>query len=135
MKKIVLFLGMFLLTSVSHAYWETLRENSSSFTMTNEGPIAIATGSLQGGILVGVVVSSANAGGGTLKLWNAMNPGGVAISTIGIINIGQITTTSPAPFFIPFDVRVSSGITYQTTGNTNGVTIIYKITKPSLLGF
>lgn len=136
MKKLVLFLSLFLFGSVSYAFWETLSMYSSSFTMTNEGPIAISSNDLQGGVLVGVAVGSCSAGG-ILKLWNARNPGlNVAISTIGIINLtGTGNTSDNDPFYIPFNVRVSSGISYQTTGNANGVTIIYKITKPTTTGF
>lgn len=135
-KKFSVFLVSFLFVGLSYGYWETLRMNSSSFTTTNEGPIAISSNNLQGGIFVGVVVGSDTVGG-TLKIWDARNPGGnVAISTITIINLtGTGNGTNNTPYYLPFDVRLSSGLTYQTSGNSNGVTIIYKITKPTPTGF
>lgn len=134
-KKLSLFIGGILLASLSFGFWETISQNSSSFTLTNEGTIAISSNNLQGGVLVAVVIGSSTPGG-LIRLFDSRNPSGVNVSTIGIVNLGGTGIgANNEPNTIPFNVHLSSGLSYKTEGNSNGVTIIYKITKPTTLGY
>lgn len=113
-----IFLAFLILGSVScwswAAYDDSFTLNRASFTKTNEGPIAIST--YPGMFLVGVLVSSASAATGLITLYDS---NGVVSNTLGAINLGTV-------FYAPFEVKCSSGITYTTTGNSAGVTIIWK---------
>jgi hypothetical protein len=123
MKKLFIFLGAILLAGNSFAWWETIRMNKSSFTATNETAIWI-TSTTPSDIFVGVVVSSG--GQGTATFYDSKNS---ATSTIGKIQLGA----TQGAFFIPFDVVLSSGLTYTTAKNTgNGISIIWKKTNPTV---
>lgn len=97
--------------------------NQSSFTMSNETLVAISSTAMAGNILVGVVIGSSTPGG-TISLFDSV---GVKVSTIGILSMAG---SSNGAMYVPFEVRLSSGLTYSTVSNTNGVTIIYKNVRP-----
>ena len=65
--------------------------------------------------------------GGSIALYDSS-----ATATNQIANIGFGTPGAGVGggWTVPIEVRVSSGITYTTSGNTTGVTIIYKETRP-----
>lgn len=114
MKKIALVLFALVFSSLTYAYWDTVGVYDSSYTITNEGPVVI-TNTPPGTIFVGVVIGSATSNG-TLKVYNSS---GVASNQIANINLGSIMGYA-------YNIRVSSSITYTTTNNTGGVTIIFK---------
>ena len=125
MKKILFAAGLLFMGSVSHAAWtDSSLLNKSSFTNTNESLAMISSRTLPGGILRGVVVSSSMANG-VLTIYDSL---GAASGTIAVLSLYNGNTSGA--FYIPFDVRISSGLTYTTAGNTVGVSIIYLITKP-----
>lgn len=126
MKKLLIFTALVLAASISRAaYIETYQLSSTSFTLTSEGPVQVST---HGGILVGVIIDSPSLGG-TLTLADAKIPitGGnlVTYSTFSILSLGGTGFTS-VPTYIPYGVYLSSGLSYKTTSNTGGVTIIWK---------
>lgn len=90
----------------------------SSFTATNDTNLLMRSDTSTNTIvhtLTAVVVSSATAGG-VLKIYNstfsAVNP--ITFVDLGTVGVRQF-----------FDIQVK-GIFYTTTGNSNGVSIIYK---------
>lgn len=113
---------------LSHAYVEQYQLNSASFTITNETTARISTTNMHGGILVGVIIDSPSALG-VLTIADAyvsFTTPGIVFSTIAILSLGSGNSPSTLPTYIPFNVKLSSGLTYTTSNNTGGVTIIYK---------
>ena len=125
MKKIGLFLGFLFLSGLSHAaYIESYSLGTASFTTTNDAQVQIST---HGGILVGVVIDSPS-NGGLLTLADAkiaITGGPVTYSTFSILSLGG-TGFQTVPVYIPYGIYLSSGLTYTTSGNAGGVTIIWK---------
>lgn len=116
MKKIFLFLSVLFSHSMSHAYWDTVEIYSSCFTVTNEGPIVIPN-TPPGTIFKGVVIGSSSVGG----FIDVINSSGIAGSTIATVSL-----QSAEPVSVPFNIVISSGLTYKTRGNVGGVVILYK---------
>jgi hypothetical protein len=90
--------------------------NNSSFTRTNE-----ARANIPARILDKVIVGVASSGG-TLLIWSSTST--TAGSLTDAVLVSSITLGTAAMFDFN-DVKVR-GITYQTNGATNGVTILYK---------
>lgn len=122
MKKYWFFSLMFL-SAVSFGAWgdESLI-NKSSYTTTNDTLVSISSTVMAGGVFDGVVIGS-NSATGVVKFYDS---NGVQVSTIGVVSMAG---TANGAFYIPFEVRLSSGLTYTVTGNP-GISIIYKITRP-----
>lgn len=115
MKRVFL---MAVLLGLSHNVFaiQSISENinTASTTYTNDSFKRIP-GSLPGSELFAVVVPSATSGG-VLGLYDSSGAASGFISSV----------TLQAIYNPIFQVRVSSGITYTTTGNANGVVIIYR---------
>lgn len=126
-KALILFVLIFIgFKSQSYAAWgdESLI-NRSSYVVTNETLASISSTTIPGGVFVGVVVSSSLVSG----MVTFYDTNGVKTSTIGVVSLQG---TGNGAFYIPFEVRISSGLTYTSTGNAApGFTIIYKITRPN----
>lgn len=114
MKKALLAVAVLFCASVSQAYMGD-SVSQSSFTVTNDSAKQL-TGTTKWSVLDRVVVSSTSTGG-AIALYD--NTAGNTSSKIGVVDLGTIQSPT-------FNVRVSSGITYTTTGNTNGVTILWR---------
>lgn len=87
----------------------------ASYTATNETAAEIQQGNQSVDFLHAVIISSATTGG-VLKLYDSQ---GSASSLFALIDLS-------AKNDFAFDVWLSSGLTYTTSGNSNGVTIIYR---------
>lgn len=110
MKKLLLLtiLVSLGLTSAALAYEQ--RTMYSSFTTTNDTLQRIPNART-----IERVVASSVTTGGLLKIYDS--------SATATNQIAAVTLNSAN--FYPFEVQLSSGLTYSTTGNANGVTIIY----------
>src|SRR5690349_6737518 len=108
MKKLFAVVASLLLASPLMAF-ET-RTLYSSFTTTNDTLQQISSAKT----LERVVVSSVTAGG-LLTVYDSRGSASriVAVVTLGVAN------------YYDFEITVSSGLTYSTTANSGGVTIIY----------
>lgn len=126
MKKLLL-LGLSLaLSSSAFAFTETREINQSSFTATNDTTAWIQISSnafpyfmantSPNTDLRAIIVSSPSAGG-TITLYDSQ---GSAVNKIGVVSLGTIQEAH-------FNVRLSSGLTYSTSANTSGVTILFHI--------
>ena len=105
--------------NLSMAAWvESFNQASSTYTITSEGPAYIPQ-TLPGTVLLYVNVSSPSTNG-TLKIYNSS---GLASGQIANIDLGARDSYR-------YEIVLSSGLTYTTTGNVGGVTIIYKRTRP-----
>jgi hypothetical protein len=132
-KRIGFCLGLvscLFLNRFSYAAWgDEFMLGRSSFTSTNDTLVAVSTGGvnpnpilLTGGVFDGVVIAS-NSSNGIATFYDSI---GSATKEIGFVSMNG---TSSGSNYISFEVRLSSGLTYTTTGNS-GISIIYKITKP-----
>ncbi len=90
--------------------------NRSSFTRTNEARANIPALNLDK-VIVGVATS-----GGTLLIWSSTSTTSGSLTDSVLVASVSLATAQMYDFG---DVLVR-GITYQTNGNTNGVTILYK---------
>jgi len=128
MKKIFVFAAAvlgFYCSGVSAAYVETLQMNNSSFTASNDSYVSIASRTIPGGIFVGVVISSPSPGG-VVRFFDSL---GLVQSTIGVVSLGGgglAAGYDSSANYIPFNVKISSGLTYSVTGNVSGITILYR---------
>lgn len=104
--------------------WDSNIPNRSSFTATNETTATISSTTMPGGVFVGVAISSSMSNG----LVTFYDSRGSATNTIGKLSL---TSSGQQSWYVPFEVRVSSGLTYTTTGNTVGITIVYKPGRPN----
>jgi len=86
---------------------------TSSFTLTDDSQAIIDDVTW----LHAVVVSSASAGG-YIQLYDREGATPTT-SLIGVVDLGTLNTYL-------FDCVVSSGLTYNTSGNAGGVTILYR---------
>lgn len=110
-----LFIALVLSLLAGTAFAAGMDVNRSSFTATVD-TLQRLPGSEKGSTLAWVVVSSPSANG-TLTIYDSQN------SATNQITPPISLTQVQAP---EFHVRVSSGITYSTTGNSTGVTIIWR---------
>lgn len=130
MKRFLVFSLAALMASFSSAaFIETYQLNSTSYTLTNDTAAHISTSTMHGGELVGVLIDSPSANG-SLTLSDAYVStavAGIVYSTFAVIplSLGGNASNS-SPLYIPFNVYLSSGLTYTTTNNSGGVTIIYR---------
>ncbi len=139
MKRLILFLCFIFIGSYcGAAYLEGYQLNQASFTQTNEGPVPISSGTNMRngyGLLIGVQVSSPMANG-TITFADAFSSGttGTALGTLSTVAVVSLAGGGNAPvgtsFYIPFEIKLSSGLSYTTSNNSKGVTIIYKSLKP-----
>ena len=102
-----------LMLAASASYAVSFEVNQASHTATNDTLQQI--GSTDKSTFVGVIVSSPTSGG----LLSVYNSQGAASSKVADVSLG--TVQSPE-----YNVRMSSGITYSTTGNSGGVTILWR---------
>lgn len=112
--KTILFSMAFMIPVVGFSYWDTVGVYSSSYTATNEGPRVI-TATPPGTIFVGIVSGTATTNG-TIKVYDSS---GTASNQIAVVSLG-----APGAYY--YNIFLSSGLTYTTANNTNGVTILYK---------
>jgi hypothetical protein len=120
MKKFLLSAALLCgLSTVSHADWSDTSISLSSTTFSADTLMSLS-GAYPGARLVGVVVGKASSGA-TLTIFDS---NAVLSSTISVVDCGTIQAPK-------FDITVSSGITYTTSGTlTNGVTIIWRRASP-----
>lgn len=114
MKKLFLFLLTFATLSACYAYWDTVGVYDSTYTITNDGPVLIPN-TPPGTIFVGVNVGSVS----TTGMLRVYSSSGGATNQIANVSLGTVMGYA-------YNVRISSGITYTTTGNAGGVTLIFK---------
>lgn len=114
MKKILLFLGLTALSSTSFAYWDTVGNFKSSYTITNEQN-ALIPRTVPGSIFVGVILPTTTTNA-TLKIYDSSGTANNQIANIDMARSGAYR----------YDVVLSSGLTYSISNNANGVTILYK---------
>ena len=84
----------------------------SSFTKTNETGKAIS-----GARWVHSIIVSSTTTGGVIYLYDSI--GSTTTGNFGVVDLGSLNA-------YPYDLWLSSGFTYTTSGNANGVTIMYK---------
>ena len=122
MKKVILSLLVFFSAGALKAAWfDDGLINQASYTATGE-TLALIRNTLPGTLLVGVVIATSS--GVNLLIYDSSR---TATNQIGKIILGGNTDGSD---YIPFNIRVSSGITYTIANNNPGITFIYKITRP-----
>lgn len=134
MRKILLsiLLSFILISSAQAGFIEMYQLGQSSFTNTNETTARISSFTLKGGMFLGVVIDSASPLG-TLTLADAYvstSVAGIVYSTFAILSLSGGNAPNNMPTYIPFNIRLSSGLAYTTTNNAGGVTIIYKSLNP-----
>lgn len=125
MKKLLPILLLILCVPKAFGAWgdDTL-VNRSSWTATSDVLGTIASTTIRGGVFMGVIIGSPSASE-SITIWDSI---GVKTSTLAVLNFAG---AGNGPYNIPFEIRISSGLTYSITGNTiSGVTFIYKITRP-----
>jgi hypothetical protein len=115
MKRLIVFLTAFVLLSISRASnIESYNEANSSFTKTSDGPVQIKN-TFPGTVLLYVDVSTTSTG--SLQIYDSS----------GVSTSGQLANITLGTIgYYRFEILISSGLTYQTVGNQNGVTIVYK---------
>lgn len=87
--------------------------NYSSFTATNETGAEIS-----GAYSLAYINVSSATPGGLLSIYDSKK------STSAVYQIGKIDLSTVHSYI--YDIRLSSGLTYTTSSNSNGVSIIYK---------
>lgn len=114
--------GVFcLLSSVCYGAWNDQNLlNRASFTPTSD-TLAYVPLTYGGTVLKGVILSSEAAT--SVKIYDSS---GVVSNQIAFLG----SATPGGSNYIPFNVRLSSGLTYTTAGNTLGVTFIYLRVRP-----
>ncbi len=133
MKKILFCLSLLLAVPLKAGYIENYQFGQTSFTTTNETTARISSFTLKGGIFLGVVVGSPSLAGSVTfaDAYVATSVAGIVYSTFAVVSlVGTGNTPVGGPYYIPFNVRLSSGLAYTTTNNTGGITIIYKSFNP-----
>jgi hypothetical protein len=105
----LLFVPSFVLADVGSV-------NQSSFTATSE-----ARANIPARILDKIIVGTASSGG-TLVVWSSTSTTAGSLTPSVLIASVTLGTANMYDFN---DLKVR-GITYQTNGNTNGVTILFK---------
>jgi len=116
MKKLLLIGLSLALSSTAYCYTETREINASSFTATNDTTQQI-TGTSPNTDFRGVIIGTPSISG-VLTIFDGQ--GANAASKIGVVSLSAVNE-------LHFNVRCSSGITYTTTGNTGGVTLLYHV--------
>lgn len=120
MKKLIfLFSILFSCAVLKAAVSDEILVGKSSYTITNDGPVLIV-GTKPGNVLDSVIIASTSATG-TLKIYDSSNVATNQVANISLANTGNYQ----------FTLKVSSGITYTTTNNTSGLTIIWKQVVPA----
>lgn len=118
MKKIPkILLSLTLLFSpitLKAAFIESFNTFDSSYTVTNETTKLIFN-TPPGTVLAQINVSSVSTGG-LLQVYDSSDTATNKIANVTLATVGSYR----------YEVRLSSGLTYTTTGNGAGVTIIYK---------
>jgi hypothetical protein len=115
MKKLLFsLLALVGLSAFSHADIQGVYK--SSFTQTDESLALVAPTTGTPLSLHGIIVSSASAAGGLLTVYDSSRTATSPIARIGLTTVGAYY----------FDVKISSGLTYTTATNTQGVTILYQ---------
>ena len=117
MKKLSLLLGLLLLSSVSFAT-EDWNIGKASSTLTNEGVVWIPK-TPPGTVLWKIVIGSPTIGG-VIGIYDSSATFNNFIASV------SLSGTNGGPAEVSFEVRLSSGLSYKTSGNSNGVTLIYK---------
>lgn len=115
MKKLLFsLLALVGLSTFSHADIQGVYK--SSFTQTDESLRIMrpATGTPLS--LHGIIVSSASAVGGLITVYDSSGTATNTIARVSLVNLGAYY----------FDVKISSGLTYTTSTNSMGVTILYQ---------
>lgn len=115
MKRLMIAGLSLLLAASAFAYTETREINSSSFTTTNDTAVQIPNTGPNTDFR-GIIVSSVSATG-QIAVFDTQ---GVATSTKAFVSLGTLGEYH-------FNVRLSSGLSYTTTTNLGGVTILYHI--------
>lgn len=105
--------------------WPDMAPTLSSFTATADSYVAISSRGMQGGIFVGVVISSS--ANGSVAFFDSL---GLVQSTIGVVSLFG-TGVGQGASFIPFGVTISSGLVYRVQGNNSGMSILYKKRIPN----
>lgn len=135
MKKLLIFLFSISIAGFSSAdYLQSYQFGSASYTASSEGVVPISSSTMRGGLFLGVVIDSPSLGG-SVTFSDAFTTGAVGqsitLSTFAILSLcGSGATPLGGPYYIPFNIKLSSGLTYKTVGNTGGITIIYKSLIP-----
>ena len=133
MKKIIFLSLFFLSTGAKAAFIETYQLGQTSFTTTNETTARISSFTLKGGMFLGVVIGSPSLNGSVTfaDAYVSTSVGGIVYSTFSILSLsGSGNVPVGGPYFIPYNIRLSSGLAYTTVNNTGGITIIYKSLNP-----
>lgn len=114
MKKIIFLFLALGLTSKGFCYWDTVHVNSSSWTA-----VAVTTkyvdNTLPGNVFVGVIISSPS----SLGMLTFYDSSGTATNIIGSV----LTTTVNSYLF---NVSLSSGLSFTSSGIPGGATILFK---------
>jgi hypothetical protein len=98
--------------SASPAFADFISLNRSSFTATNDTTQRICATPC---VLDSVVVSSPSVGG-LLTIYDSNAAASNKIAVVNTANSGSYR----------FEVLISSGLTYTTANNTNGITILWR---------
>lgn len=107
------------------AYMEAYSLGQASFTLSSDTTVRISS---HAGVLMGVIIDSQSVGGSLTiaDAWVSTTGNAVTYSTIAILGLSSGSPLNGLPIYIPFNVNLSSGLTYTTASNTGGVTIIWK---------
>ena len=114
--KRVLLLFAFLGCCAGHghtAFIESYGVHESSYTSTNETKLIPMT--LPGTVLIGVVAST---GTGSISIYDSS---GTATNPVAVLK----NTGGQGTFCATFEIKISSGLTYATSGN-GGTTFIFR---------
>ncbi len=123
MKKLFLFLTFALVSTGAKAAWmDSDLVNRSSFTQANPTTLNV-NGVLPGDVLRGVILPAQTHV--TVAVYDSSR---TATNRIG--NLATSTSTAESSTYIPFNVRLSSGLSFTITNNTSGVSFIWLKTKP-----
>ena len=122
MRKVLFVLSLLFHGNLMAAWNDADLINQASFTLANPS-LANIKGTRPGDVLRGVILSTE-----TKLLVNIYDSSGTStnqIASLGVSTVGIINSE-----YIPFNVRVSSGLTISISGNTKGVTFIYLKVRP-----
>jgi len=129
MKKLLIFGLSLAMSSMAFAFDETREINQSSFTATNDtckwinktsgnGFSAQVSSTGANSDFRGIIVASVTTGG-IIGIYDS------TFSCLPNTMISSVTLNSANEFH--YNVRLYNGLSYTTTGNSGGVTILYKV--------
>jgi hypothetical protein len=115
MKRLFVVFGVFVIPALSWGFGNYVDDAvyTSSFTLSNE---TVSVTTKPGSSFYGVCVGSPTVNG-VITIFDGW--GNPYVSTITILSM--VTQGCQ-----PYNVSVSSGVSYRTAGNANGVTILYR---------